>query len=96
MGETVRAWPGGTGGYKLSLNYAPTLKPQQVAEQQGYNQVLWLLGDRVTEAGAMNFFVVIKEEGGVWGLYTPPLDGTILPGVTLDRRQAIVSVMWQT
>ncbi|PCH42999.1 branched-chain amino acid aminotransferase II [Wolfiporia cocos MD-104 SS10] len=89
MGETVRAWPGGTGGYKLALNYAPTLKPQQVAEQQGYNQVLWLLGDRVTEAGAMNFFVVVKRDDDNWDVYTPPLDGTILPGITRDSCLAL-------
>lgn len=64
IGETVRAWPGGTGGYKLALNYAPTLKPQQIAEQQGYNQVLWLLGEKVCEAGAMNFFAVVKRDDG--------------------------------
>lgn len=67
VGDTVRAWPGGTGGYKLSLNYAPTLKPQQIAEAQGYNQVLWLLDDKVCEAGAMNFFVVVRRDDG--GLY---------------------------
>ena len=52
---------------------------------------------RITEAGQMNFFAVIKREnGGVcsyslendWltildlDLVTPPLDGTVLPGVT--------------
>jgi len=62
VNETVRAWPGGTGGYKLASNYASTLKPAQLAEQQGYNQVLWLLGDNITEAGAMNFFVVVKRD----------------------------------
>ncbi|KZT69470.1 branched-chain amino acid aminotransferase II [Daedalea quercina L-15889] len=83
-GEVVRSWPGGTGGYKLALNYAPTLKPQQLAELQGYNQVLWLLDDKITEAGAMNFFVVIKQDENNWNVITPPLDGTILPGVTRD------------
>lgn len=61
-GDVVRSWPGGTGGYKLALNYAPTLKPQQFAELQGYNQVLWLLDGKITEAGAMNFFVVVKQD----------------------------------
>lgn len=62
VGETVRAWPGGTGGHKLVLNYTPTFKPQQAAEKLGYDQVLWLLGDKITEAGAMNFFVVVERE----------------------------------
>ena len=32
----------------------------------------------------MNFFVFWKNEDGVDELITPPLDGTILPGVTRD------------
>lgn len=111
--EHVRAWPGGTGGYKLALNYAPTFKPQQAAAKLGYDQCLWLIDDTVTEAGAMNFFVVVKrDDGGAYtsrstlsptivmfscgwlntdthvdadlDVITPPLDGTILPGVTRD------------
>ncbi len=64
--EHVRSWPGGTGGFKLALNYAPTFMPQQLAAKKGYDQILWLLGEdkRITEAGAMNFFVVIKREDG--------------------------------
>jgi branched-chain amino acid aminotransferase len=38
----------------------------------------------VTEVGTMNFFVFWKNEDGVDELITPPLDGTILPGVTRD------------
>ena len=84
--DSVRSWPGGTGGYKLGLNYAPTFEPQRRAAQKGYKQVLWLLGDehKITEAGAMNFFIVVKREDGDLDLMTPPLDGTILPGVTRD------------
>ncbi|KAG9045410.1 hypothetical protein FS837_006343 [Tulasnella sp. UAMH 9824] len=84
--DFVRAWPGGTGEYKLALNYAPTFKPQQEAASKGYQQILWLLGDerRVTEVGQMNFFVVLKRSDGDIDLITPALDGTILPGVTRD------------
>lgn len=32
----------------------------------------------------MNFFVYMKDANGVDTLITPPLDGTILPGVTRD------------
>ncbi|KAJ3508550.1 hypothetical protein NLJ89_g5698 [Agrocybe chaxingu] len=51
VGESVRSWPGGTGGHKLGLNYAPGFQPQRIAAKQGYDQILWLLGDdeRVTE-----------------------------------------------
>jgi branched-chain amino acid aminotransferase len=38
----------------------------------------------VTEVGVMNFFVFWKNEDGDNELITPPLDGTILPGVTRD------------
>jgi branched-chain amino acid aminotransferase len=50
----------------------------------GTDQVLWLLHDFVTEAGTMNFFCFWKNEQGEDELITPPLDGTILPGVTRD------------
>ena len=50
----------------------------------GTDQVLWLLHDYVTEVGTMNFFVYWKNEDGEDELITPPLDGTILPGVTRD------------
>lgn len=52
------------------------------AELHGCDQVLWLLHDYVTEVGTMNFFVYWKNEKGENELITPPLDGTILPGVT--------------
>lgn len=66
VGTSVRSWPGGTGGHKLGLNYAPCFLPQQVAAKQGYSQILWLLGDdsKITEAGAMNFFVVVQRDDG--------------------------------
>ncbi|KAH9916249.1 branched-chain amino acid aminotransferase II [Epithele typhae] len=82
VGEHVRSWPGGTGGYKLSLNYASTFRPQQVAAKLGYDQCLWLLNGTIAEAGAMNVFVVLKRDDGALEVATPPLDGTILPGVT--------------
>jgi branched-chain amino acid aminotransferase len=102
VGENVRAWPGGTGSYKLGLNYAPGFLPQKMALKRDYDQILWLFGNNVTEAGAMNFFIVLgRDDDGEslvdrsrdvrrlshWvsldlDLITPPLDGTILPGLT--------------
>lgn len=64
IGDTVRAWPGGTGEHKIAVNYGPTLKPQQAALDGGYDQTLWLFGDRITEAGVMNFFVALKRDDG--------------------------------
>jgi len=81
----VRAWPRGFGDKKIGGNYAPTLKTgRKGVEVYGADQVLWLLHDYVTEVGTMNFFVLWKNENGEDELITPPLDGTILPGVTRD------------
>ncbi|KAJ3301630.1 branched-chain-amino-acid aminotransferase [Kappamyces sp. JEL0829] len=80
----VRAWPGGTGDAKIGGNYAPGILPQLEVAKDGYAQILWLFGPslNVTEVGTMNFFMLWKNEKGVKELVTPPLDGTILPGVT--------------
>ncbi|KAA1475390.1 branched-chain amino acid aminotransferase II [Dentipellis sp. KUC8613] len=90
VNEHVRSWPGGTGGYKLGLNYAPCFHPQRLAADKGYQQVLWLIGENITEAGAMNFFAVVKRDDGDLDIVTPPLDGTILPGVT---RASVLSLL---
>ncbi|KAG6915375.1 hypothetical protein DXG01_011776 [Tephrocybe rancida] len=84
VGKSVRSWPGGTGAHKLGLNYAPGFLPQRLAAEQGYDQILWLLGDdqRITEAGSMNFLIVVQRDDGDLDVITPPLDGTILPGLT--------------
>lgn len=78
--EYVRAVRGGMGFSKTGGNYAASLKAQQLAEKQGYTQVLWLDGVErkyVEEVGAMNVFFVI--DGTV---VTPELDGATLAGVT--------------
>ena len=66
VSEIARTWPGGTGSYKFGLNYSPGFLPQQMAAKNGYDQILWLLGDddKVTEVGAMNIFVVVKRDDG--------------------------------
>jgi branched-chain amino acid aminotransferase len=70
----------------LGGNYAPTILPQSKANAQGFQQIMWLFGgdDAITEVGTMNLFVYWKNEKGEKELVTPPLDGTILPGVTRD------------
>ena len=86
--DYVRAWPGGTGNAKVGGNYAPTMKPQFLAAEQGYSQILWLFGENeeITEVGAMNvFFFWINEDTQRPELVTAPLTrGDILPGVTRD------------
>jgi branched-chain amino acid aminotransferase len=83
----VRAWPGGTGNYKVGANYGPTVLPQIEAAAEGFQQILWLFGEEeeLTEVGTMNCFVFWINEQGEKELATPPLsNGTILPGITRD------------
>lgn len=84
--DFVRAFPGGTGAYKIGANYAPGVFAQKEAAKMGYVQNLWLHGPEhhLTEVGTMNLFVVFRQGDGTLELVTPPLDGMILPGVTRD------------
>ena len=78
----VRAVPGGVGFAKTAGNYAASLKAQAEAHNKGFTQVLWLDAVEhryVEEVGTSNIFFVINDE-----LITPPLEGSILPGVTRD------------
>jgi branched-chain amino acid aminotransferase len=78
----VRAFPGGTGAAKCGGNYAGSMIASIEAQKKGFHNVLWLDGIEhkyVEEAGLMNVAFVI--DGTV---VTPPLGGTILPGITRD------------
>jgi branched-chain amino acid aminotransferase len=78
----VRAFPGGTGAAKCGGNYAGSMIASIEAQKKGFHNVLWLDGIErkyVEEAGLMNVAFVID---GV--VVTPPLTGTILPGITRD------------
>jgi len=78
----VRAIRGGVGEAKTSGNYGATLYVSREASQKGYTQVLWLDAIErkyVEEVGTSNIFFFINDE-----LVTPPLGGTILPGITRD------------
>lgn len=81
--DDTRAAPGGTGAAKCGGNYAASLRAQSQAIARGFDQVVFLdAAERryVEELGGMNLFFVF-EDGS---LQTPPLDGTILPGITRD------------
>jgi len=81
-GSFVRACPGGLGEAKTAANYAASLLPQVEANRKGYSQVIWLdaiEGKYIDEVGTMNICFV--KDGA---LITPPLGGTILPGITRD------------
>src|SRR5690606_33732641 len=80
----TRAVAGGTGEAKCAGNYAAGMLAQQEAAEHGCSQVVWLDAVErrwVEEMGGMNlFFVYGRNESAQ--LITPPLSGTILPGVT--------------
>jgi branched-chain amino acid aminotransferase len=81
--DYVRAAPGGTGEAKCGGNSAGSLIAQAEAVRQGCDQVVFLDATErrwVEELGGMNVFFVFAD-GSV---QTPPLDGTILHGVTRD------------
>ena len=78
----VRAVEGGLGNAKTGANYAASLMAGEEAKHEGFTQVLWLDGVHrkyIDEVGTMNIMVKIAGE-----VSTPPLTGTILPGVTRD------------
>lgn len=80
--EYVRACSGGVGAIKAGGNYAASLLAAEKAHAKGYTQVLWLDAVEhkyVEEVGTSNIFFLLEDQ-----LVTPPLAGTILPGVTRD------------
>ncbi len=81
--DYTRAAPGGTGAAKCGGNYAASLVAQAEAIRNGCDQVVFLdAAERrwVEELGGMNVFFVFDDGS----MLTPPLGGTILPGVTRD------------
>ncbi len=78
----VRAVPGGVGEAKTAGNYAASLLPAKLANEAGFDQILWMDGHEfkyVQEAGTMNIFFVIDGK-----VITPSTDGAILKGITRD------------
>ena len=79
--QYARAVRGGVGEAKTGGNYAASLYAGEEARKKGYSQVLWLdaLERRwVEEVGAMNICFVYDGHR----IVTPPLTGSILPGIT--------------
>lgn len=90
ISDYTRAAPGGTGAAKCGGNYAASLVPTGQAFAQGHDQVLFLDAVErkwVEELGGMNLFFVF-DDGRV---ITPPLTGTILPGVTRDSLMTLLA-----
>ncbi|NGN40222.1 branched-chain amino acid aminotransferase [Mesorhizobium sp. CGMCC 1.15528] len=79
--DYTRAAPGGTGDAKCGGNYAASLIAQAEATKHGCDQVVFLDAAEhrwVEELGGMNVCFVMDDGS----LVTPPLGGTILPGIT--------------
>ncbi len=78
----VRAVAGGTGEAKAAGNYGGSLLPAKIANQKGYDQVMWMDGNEfkyIQEVGTMNIFFVLRDT-----VVTPETDGAILKGITRD------------
>lgn len=76
-----RAVQGGVGAAKTGGNYAASMFVGEEAKAKGYSQVLWLdaiEGRHIEEVGAMNIAFVYEGQR----IVTPPLTGSILPGIT--------------
>lgn len=79
----TRAAPGGTGAAKCGGNYAASLIAQAEAIEKQCDQVCFLDAAEhkwIEELGGMNLFFVFDDGT----MITPPLSGTILPGITRD------------
>lgn len=83
VSQYTRAAPGGTGAAKCGGNYAASLVPQAEAMAKGHDQVVFLDAAEhkwIEELGGMNLYFVFDDGT----LLTPPLSGTILPGITRE------------
>lgn len=88
VSDYSRAAPGGTGAAKCGGNYAASLVPTAEAFARGHDQVLFLDAVErqwIEELGGMNLFFVFADGT----LVTPPLSGTILPGITRESLMAL-------
>jgi branched-chain amino acid aminotransferase len=78
----IRAVEGGIGYVKAAGNYGRSLFPTKLAQQRGYQQIIWTDARNhrfLEESGTMNAMFMIDDI-----LITPPLGDTILAGITRD------------
>lgn len=76
----TRAANGGVGTAKTAANYAASLYPAKLAQEQGYDQIAWtdaLTHKYFEESGTMN---IIFRKGNT--VFTPELGDSVLNGVT--------------
>ncbi|NQW42009.1 MAG: branched-chain amino acid aminotransferase [Bacteroidetes bacterium] len=84
----TRASKGGVGAAKCAGNYAAAMYPTMLAQQAGFDQVLWTDGEThsfIEETGTSNVFVITKD-----AVYTPELTDSLLAGIT---RKSILTLL---
>lgn len=82
----TRAARGGVGAAKTAGNYAASIYPAKLAQDQGYHQLIWTDGqthEYIEEAGTMNIMFVMNDT-----LITPAPSDSVLPGIT--RESALI------
>ena len=74
-----RAANGGIGAAKAAGNYAAQFYPTKLAQEAGFNQIIWTdsTHEHLEESGTMNVFFRINDT-----LFTAPTSDRILDGVT--------------
>ena len=80
--EFSRAVQGGTGYAKAAGNYAGSLYPARLAQEKGYDQLIWTDGAThqfIEEAGTMNIMFMKDNK-----LITAETGDTVLKGITRD------------
>jgi branched-chain amino acid aminotransferase len=82
-----RAANGGIGAAKAAGNYSAQFYPTKLANEKGYQQVIWTddaTHTKLEESGTMNVFFRINDT-----LYTAPTSERILDGVT---RKSLIAI----
>lgn len=87
--NTNKTWPLGHGAFSLGGNLGPLIPNVADAKANGFDDVLWLLDDYITEMTILNVFVFVQSRYGNYELITSPNDGTILNSV---NRQTIIDL----
>ncbi len=78
----TRAAKGGVGAAKTAGNYAASLYPAKLGQEQGYDQLIWTDGishEYIEECGTMNLNFVVDGK-----ILSPQKNDSILPGITRD------------
>lgn len=82
-----RAANGGIGAAKAAGNYSAQFYPQKLAQEQGFQQIIWTddaTHTKLEEAGTMNVFFRINDT-----IYTAPTGERILDGIT---RKSLIDI----